>query len=334
MTLLELTHKIKYRLWHKLVAFCRNKAMYPYLYRSFWHYKLSRTNPVKNTTCFYSARPNPGAGIGHQLANWIAGYWFAKQFELKFAHIPFSSEKWDRFLGFSENETTVEELLKVAGYKKFRLPLFNECKPEEVNLIKKIIESYKNKKIIFIAEQDQFYRNQIGVIDDIKRKFYSANARKKDQLIFSSNNFNIAVHVRRGDIVVGQKNKNPNLLIRWLDNSYFEKVLSTILINLKRDKPIFIYIFSQGKRNDFCNFDKFENINFCLEMNPQDSFLHMVHADLLITSKSSFSYKPALLSNGIKICPREFWHGYPETNDWILVDNDGTFDTTCLQTIL
>ena len=61
-------------------------------------------------------------------------------------------------------------------------------------------------------------------------------------------------------------------------------------------------------------------------MNAQESFLHFAYADLLITSKSSFSYKPALLNNGIKVCPKNFWHGYPTSKDWILVENDGTID--------
>ena len=54
-----------------------------------------------------------------------------------------------------------------------------------------------------------------------------------------------------------------------------------------------------------------------------DSFLHMVHADLLITSKSSFSYKPALLNRGIKVSPRNFWHGYPDSEDWVMADDEG-----------
>jgi len=66
-------------------------------------------------------------------------------------------------------------------------------------------------------------------------------------------------------------------------------------------------------------------------MNAQDSFLHLVYADLLITSKSSFSYKPALLNNGIKICPKNFWHGYPNNKKWILCDNNGNFDISSLK---
>ena len=49
----------------------------------------------------------------------------------------------------------------------------------------------------------------------------------------------------------------------------------------------------------------------------------MVYADCLITSKSSFSYKPALLSDGIKISPINFWHGYPKTSDWLLASDEG-----------
>lgn len=69
-------------------------------------------------------------------------------------------------------------------------------------------------------------------------------------------------------------------------------------------------------------------------MDAQTSFLHLVYANLLITSKSSFSYKPALLNNGIKICPRNFWHGYPDSKDWILCDNNGIFDVSSLRNAL
>ena len=71
-----------------------------------------------------------------------------------------------------------------------------------------------------------------------------------------------------------------------------------------------------------------------MNMNTQESFLHMVYADLLITSKSAFSYKPALGNQGIKVCPRNFWHGYPDSSDWILVENDGTFNTASLKQAL
>jgi len=321
----NIIYKIKKRTWGTIVSKARKKSYYYKLYLSFWHQLIQTPDQHKTQIInYFTAIPNSGAGIGHQLANWIAGYWFAGQFGLKFAHTPFSIEKWENFLGFGENEISAKELIKNHGYKKVRLPLFDENNIKEIDLIKRIIASYLDKKVVFVAEQDQFYRDQFGVMEQIKQKFHNATARKNDRLIYSNKNFNIAIHVRRGDIVVG-KETNANHLMRWQDNSYFEKVLSTMIDHLKIEKPIAIYLFSQGKQKDFQSIEKFQNIHFCLDMSAQDSFLHMVYADLLITSKSSFSYKPALLSNGIKVCPRDFWHGYPDNEDWILVEKDGSF---------
>ena len=324
----QLISKIKGRLWGNLVSRTRHSKVYPYIYRSYWHCLLRQSDKGTNATCYYSARPNPGAGIGHQMANWIAGYWFAKQFGLKFAHLPFSTKAWDDFLGFGQGEPPVSEL-KRRGYKIRRLPLFSEKNPSEVLLNKRIIQSYAGKRVVFVAEQDQFYRDQYGVMADIQRKFYSAPARQRDRLVYSKDNFNIAIHVRRGDIMADPS--NPNLAMRYLSNDYFEKVLSQVVSNIRTEKPIHIYFFSQGKPEDYPEFARYPNLHWCLDMGAQDSFLHFVYADLLITSKSSFSYKPALLNKGIKICPRNFWHGYPDSKDWILCENDGHFDIKLLK---
>lgn len=313
------------------IKYFRKTFLYPYLYLSYWHYLFYNKKNADSNTCYYAARPNPGAGIGHQMANWIAGLWYARQFGLKFAYLPFSTKQWDDFLGFGEGETTVAEL-KHKGYKTRRLPLFDENNKKEVELNKNIIQSYAGRKVIFIAEQDQFYRVQYGVMDDLKRKFYSAPARKNDHLIYSKDNFNIAIHVRRGDIMADPS--NPNLAMRYLSNDYFEKVLRRVVDNIHTLKPIHIYFFSQGTPADYPEFKTFKNLHWCLDMNAQDSFLHFVYADLMITSKSSFSYKPALLNNGIKVCPKNFWHEYPNSKDWILCENDGTFEVEKLKLVL
>jgi hypothetical protein len=280
-------------------------------------------NAVAKDDFYLAARPNPGAGIGHQMANWIAGYWWAKQFGIRFAHIPFSSKIWEDFLGFGSEEKTVNEL-KAQGYKRVLLPLFNEEVAVETKRVQKIIDSYSGKKIVFVCEQDQFYRDQYGVMDNIKQKFYNAPARKTDKLKYSNEHFNIAIHVRRGDIMADPT--NPNLQMRYIANYYFEKVLDQVLLRFPSEKPTHIYFFSQGKPADFPDFQKYNNLHWCFDIDARDSFLHMVYADLLITSKSSFSYKPALLNKGIKVCPQDFWHGYPDTENWILADENGNFE--------
>jgi hypothetical protein len=321
----DISGKISRRLWERVVVHSRNKAFYPYLYTSVWHSKLlgSKTGNQKQ---YFSSVPNPGAGIGHQMANWIAGYWFAQQFGLKFAHIPFSNAKWEDFLGFGRYEVQVDNLVKNFDFKKVLLPLFDEHNQPEVNLIRSILLSYQGQNVVFITEQDQFYRDQFGVQNGLQEKFFTAPSRINDRLIFSNENFNIAIHVRRGDIINTVGAVNENLNMRFQQNDYFIKVLSSVISELKVDRPVMIYLFSQGEANDFKDFKNFNNIFFCLDMSAMDSFLHMVKADLLITSKSSFSYKPALLSKGIKVCPEKFWHGYPNTDTWILANDQGDFD--------
>jgi hypothetical protein len=319
--LFEFILKLRIKTWAIIVSKSRNKKYFPKIYKSFWYSSLIKSDHTQNIINYYNARPNLGAGIGHQMANWIAGYWFAKQFGLKYAHSPFSTPAWDSFLGFGENEITVDELIK-SGFKRIRLPLFDEFNVSELELQKKIIKSYYNRKVIFVAEQDQGYKDQFGIMKDLKEKFFNSKSRINDKLLFDPKFLNIAIHVRRGDIAIG-KEANPNLIMRWQGNEYFVNVLGNVLNSIKTDKSIAIYLFSQGKGEDFTEFEQFEKLQYCLDVNPMDSFLHMVCADILITSKSSFSYKPALLNKGIKICPKDFWHGYPETDDWILVDESG-----------
>ena len=259
----------------------------------------------------------------------MAGYHLAQLFGLKFAHIPFTTQaqpyeasKWDAILGFGDGEVTFKEL-KRQGRKVVRLPRFHLDKTEEVDVIRRIIASYSDQKVVFLCEQDQFYRELNTLIPDLQRKFYAAAARKEDHLEYDSANYNIAIHVRRGDIMADPTNKN--LAMRYLSNDYFEKVLTQVVEHVKQttDKPLHIWFFSQGKPEDYPEFAHFENLHWCMDMKAMPSFLHMVYADLLITSKSSFSYKPALLSRGIKVCPENFWHGYPNSPDWVMVDNDG-----------
>ena len=328
----EISDKIRRRVWDKIVTYSRSTPFYPYIYGSFWYSKFARKG-TENIEQYFSSVPNPGAGIGHQMANWIAGYWFAQLFGIKFAHIPFSNKIWEDFLGFGNNETQVNELVKNGKYRKVKLPLFNEGNPIEVNLIRNIISVYKGQKVILVTEQDQFYKDQFGVQDIIKQKFYSTPSRRDQKLIYSKYYFNIAIHVRRGDIVSNDGTVNENFNMRFQQNDYFFKVLLSVILNLKVSKPVMIYLFSQGEIDSFNEFKEFNNIHFCLDMSAINSFLHMVYADLIITSKSSFSYKPALLSNGIKICPANFWHGYPKNDQWILADDNGKFNIQKLNII-
>lgn len=333
MNLKKLFKKIRGATWGKVRHGIRKSPHYPKTFLSYWHYRFHKTSPdAEERRAYLTGIPNPGAGIGHQMANWIAGYWWARKFGLRFAHTPFSSPAWDEFLGFGAEETAVGELRSKQGYKVVLLPPFREKNRHDLELIEAIIRSYHGKKVVLQLANNQSYAEQMGVIDDIQKKFHHAPSRREDRLIYQADRFNIAVHVRRGDIVAGQQSGIQNHQLRWQDNDYFKNALENVLKALRTDKPVSIYLFSQGTPEDFKEFEGFDNLRLCLDMGAQDSFLHMVFADLLITSKSSFSYKPALLSKGIRVCPKDFWHGYPDDPKWILADADGSIGTRAIQT--
>lgn len=298
-------------------------------YGSYWHYIFSSkktNNHIKPENHFISEIPNYGAGIGHQMANWNTGFFFAGYFKKEFAHFPFSSSKWEKFLGFSEDEISALSLKENRKYKVVNIPIFNSANQKEIDFVGKIMDAYKRPNILFVFESDQGYTDQYHTANIISQKFFKASSRKDDKLIFNENSLNIAVHIRRR-----MKIETDDVWkMRGLDNDYFSKVLQTVLSVLKTIKTVQVYLFSQGSIEEYPEFKDFKNLYYCMDMGPVESFLHMVNADILISSKSSFSYKPALISKGIKICPSTFWHGYPTSEDFILVDNDSSFDTTRL----
>lgn len=310
--------KVRQKVHKKLI-----QVLGKWAYLSYWRYLVKgKVEHADLSNIYLAALPNPGAGIGHQITNWISGYCWAKQLGLKFAHLPFSTAAWDEFLGFGKEETQVSTLKK-KGWHIRRIPYFKWNDAQTIELTRNIISSYSGKKIIILCEQDQGYHNLYDVMGDLKAKFYAATAQQKGRLKYDSAHFNVAIHVRRGDIMSDLTNEN--LAMRYLSNDYYEKVLQQVVERYTQlqPKPVHVYFFSQGKQKDYPEFFCFDNLHWCLDMGAQDSFLHMVYADLLITSKSSFSYKPALMSNGIKVCPEKFWHTYPNTPDWIMCDNNG-----------
>lgn len=300
-----------------------------------YRYSLTHNDNGENKNNYLAAIPSPAAGIGHQMANWMAAYYYAKLFGLKFAHIPFSNEhhplkpnKWEAFLGFGEGEVPYDSLIK-NGYQTVRIPMFEGDNGEQVKAIKRIISAYADKKVVFLCEQNQFLKDLYLIEDDVKEKFRKAAARKNDSIQYDEDHFNIAVHVRRVVVIDGKTiQETPEQHERrWLANDYYETVLKNVLENIHPTKPVKIWLFSTGKAEEFADFSKYGEIHFCNDMDEYQSFAHLIFADLLITSKSSFSYKPAIMNDGIKVCPRNFWHGYPDGTKWILCENDGRFDS-------
>jgi len=328
--------KIVRKIRHLFVSRLYKKRYYFYLYNSYRKTLLAKQLNICNQggkKYYISAKPNYGAGIGHQLANWISGYYYSKFFGIEFAHYPFSNDKWDEFLGFYKFFESVEELDN-QKFKIVRLPYFIEANKDDVEKIREIINTYPAKSnVLFMLEQDQFYKSQIGVIDELKYMYKTTCENNKRRSIINNKKLSISIHVRRGDIAV-DNNSAKHMANRWSANDYYCKVLDKVLsITKKMDIPTEICLFSQGKQKDFKEFEKYD-IRYCLDVDAITSFYSMSQSKILITSKSSFSYNPALFSLGIKIVPEDFWHDYPKEEEWIIANDDGVFEQNRLEKLL
>jgi hypothetical protein len=140
---------------------------------------------------------------------------------------------------------------------------------------------------------------------------------------------NIAVHVRRGD--------STNNARRFVGHTYFVGVLKSITEYLKvHGKKWCIQLYSEGKREDLPEFEQFSNVMYRLNEDHFDTLHHMVCADVLVMSKSTFSYLPALLNNHGTIVYKPFWLLPPKPleHQWIVAHEDGTITQDLLAPLL
>jgi len=65
------------------------------------------------SSLFITALPNQGAGVGHQFGEWVIGPWVAMLYNATYLYTGFHANgaRWNRFLGFSEGEDTVEDFI-------------------------------------------------------------------------------------------------------------------------------------------------------------------------------------------------------------------------------
>lgn len=150
-------------------------------------------------------------------------------------------------------------------------------------------------------------------MDKIRGLFTQKNKRP-----FDTNRTHVAVHIRRCSV---HKNidisshhggidiKNaPIDTLHTISRRFMHDIYYLSIINEIREKTpnVLFHIYSEGKEEHFSNFIS-EDIVLHINESVIDSFTALVHADILVTSPSSFSYCAALLSKGI-VYAKRFWH--------------------------
>jgi hypothetical protein len=137
------------------------------------------------------------------------------------------------------------------------------------------------------------------------RQIFRSNKNRSHY--FNDENLNIAIHIRR---------PNPHdVRIEGTDtpDDIYVKMIETFRSTYRSNAPLF-HIYSQGNLEEFQTKFAGKDIIFHINESIEDTFTSMVLADILMTSRSSFSYTAALLSEGL-IYYMPFWH--PPLSTWI-----------------
>lgn len=127
--------------------------------------------------------------------------------------------------------------------------------------------------------------------------------------LFDNESTNIAIHVRRRDV-----NLKRNIG-RYVPISTIKKIIEGITLKYI-DKKFKIHIFTEitdDNKDEFSIFSNDENIKIFND-NVIDTINHMIYADVLIMTKSSFSYIAGLYNKNI-VYYTPFWHN--PLKNWI-----------------
>jgi len=161
-----------------------------------------------------------------------------------------------------------------------------------------IVHKQKEGNFVHGSHHPEYFYND-HVLNVFREMYFST---EKPELLYDDKYKNVAVHIRRGDV---NANKYPS---RFITNAKYIDLLSKMKL-----EGCILHIFSEGSESDFGDIvSAFPGNEVVMHINEpvQLTFHHLVMADVLVVSKSSFSYCAGLLNNNTKIANfiTNWWH--------------------------
>lgn len=280
------------------------------------HLTRLRSTKISNPASIYLKPSNYKEDGGcSQILRQLSIIAFTKAYNFSYIHSPFNyvmhnadddpdwETYWDRYLNLSNFETSID-----SAEKNFRhVENFN-------TLISEITENSKSTGKQFYRVNDCFpiiykYPEIFHLIQEDLRHSYRSTQREKN-LVYNSETFNVAIHIRRGDVT---KNRHQK---RYTPATKLVQVVS----NLKRqlgDIDFQIYGFCVEFDDDLAQLES-EGVKIIHEFDIFQVMDHLIHSNLMIMSKSTISYVTAILNDGI-IIHEPFL--YPPLDEWLHIEN-------------
>jgi hypothetical protein len=260
-------------------------------------------------------------GAGAQALAVMSTMLFADRMHIQYIHTPFSTlqhnyendlvweKKWEEFFNLGDDELKMnDDSLKIS---------------REISLGESPLKIKKQANTVFILRHcheytDMFPNLYSGIKNKLFGKYYGSS-KGGYELNYEPKKVNIAIHIRRGDV-----NGNNQFRDKFTENKFVFDVMSKILeVIVAHGVEPSVCVYSEGNLADFKELEKL-NPKFFLNISPFTTFHNLVCADVLVLSKSTFSYVAAILSRGI-VFYESFRHS--PLNNWIKVNENATFNT-------
>lgn len=253
-------------------------------------------------------------GLGMQAMARISGINFAKAFDATYVDSPFPRldhapteqqdwcSAWESCLNLGKDEVGRNDsnyvVIDYSDYLLKRIPI-------------------SDKTVLRFQQCYWLNRHYPDLLDKIsaslRSKFKShttANVLERDQVV-------IAVHVRRGDV------GNTKNALRFTPNELIVRTIETLRGVLEKlGIEATFQVHSQGQESDFRELSGI-GCELYLDFDAIWTMEKLVTSDILIMSKSSFSYVAAIINRGVKFYEPTF---NPPLSSWIVRHRDGTFD--------
>ena len=278
---------------------------HPVSWHAFWD--IPHTNNVRNQICINGKQDGFGSVFQAYLS--LAAYCDFKNKDLEFIHNPFYHLQHN-----DEMERDFHKIMNDFVNFEHNYDIVHNKKHIYCDVMK------EGPMVHGSLHPEFFYTNEFR--NKIITQYNASKQRFPEITDFPAETFNISLHIRRGDVSKTQHSS------RFTSNKEYIKILECIFEELdmsilEEQKPeLTIRVYSEGKEEDFKEFDKFSqsyNVKYHLNENVRQTFHDLVNSDILIISKSSFSYCAGLLNRNVVISNniQKWWHKPLE--DWLII---------------
>ena len=274
--------------------------------------------------------------VGHQQIHRDTAFMLAELFNLEYVHSPIDingklgkevSPLLDDFFGIAAGAPKISEvdeanLCKVElGGHRFGKQYNSELEGLDFDYIKGEIEKCNapGMAYLLVVSNGLFFslgdlkkyvdgptpklfgqEDYARVSASLKRKFFDAN--KSREPYFKKGVFNIAVHIRKGDIA----NPNHKGYVKYLPDKYYIETINRIVSTVKGRVNYGVHIYTGPNAPLEQDLENRPDIEVHRSKGPEgiiEDLYHLATADVLVHSKSFFSMVASERSNGFQV----FW---------------------------